>query len=250
MALEPTLDTPPTPPPRPCAASAGAACTCPATPAYDAARLPWNVAVDQRPAAVAVPHDASEVAEVVRAAAAAGLRVAPQSSGHNAAPLAEHGLDDVVLVRLSEMTGVSIDPEARTARVVGGTLWRDVVAAAAPYGLAAMHGSSPDVAVAGYVLGGGLSWYGRQHGLAANSLLAVEVVTADGTTVLADAEHHAGAVLGAARRRRQPRHRHRAGAAAAAGHRRVRRDAALGPRARPRGGARVVGSGPATCRTR
>ena len=59
-------------------------------------------------------------------------------------------------------------PDARTARVVGGTLWQDVVAAAAPYGLAAMHGSAPDVAVAGYALGGGLSLYGRQHGLAAN----------------------------------------------------------------------------------
>ena len=163
----------------------------PGDPGYDAARLPWNLAVDQRPVAVAVPHDAAEVSEVVRAAAAAGLRVAPQSSGHNAAPLAERGLDDVVLVRLSEMTGVSVDPEARTVRVVGGTLWRDVVAAVAPYGLAVMHGSSPDVAVAGYTLGGGLSWYARRHGLATNSLTAVEVVTADGTMVRADADENA-----------------------------------------------------------
>ena len=191
MTLEPTLDSPTDSPAEALRGLCGGRVHLPGDPGYDTARLPWNVAVDQRPAAVALPHDASEVAEVVRAAAAAGLRVAPQSSGHSAAPLAERGLDDVVLVRLSELTGVSIDPDNRTARVVGGTLWRDVVAAAAPYGLAAMHGSSPDVAVAGYALGGGLSWYGRQHGLAANSLRAVEVVTADGTTVLADAEHHA-----------------------------------------------------------
>jgi len=155
---------------------------------YDGARTPWNLAVDQRPAAVAVPRSADEVAEVVRAAAAAGLRVAPQSSGHGAGPLGEFDLDDVVLVRLTELLGVTVDPIARTARVLGGTLWRDVVEAAAVHGLAALHGSSPDVSVAGYVLGGGLSFYGRRHGLATNSLRAVEIVTADGSLVRATAD--------------------------------------------------------------
>lgn len=163
----------------------------PGDPGYDAARSPWNVAVDQRPAAVAVPHTVSEVQEVVRAAAAAGLRVAPQSTGHNAAPLGERPLDDVVIVRLSELTGVVVDPEARVARVTGGTLWQEVIEAAAPHGLTALHGSSPDVAVAGFTLGGGLSFYARQHGLAAGSILAAEVVTADGSLVRADAEQHA-----------------------------------------------------------
>ena len=162
----------------------------PGDPGYDAARMPWNVAVDQRPAAVAVPHSDTEVAAVVRAAVTAGLRVAPQSTGHNAAPLAQGPLDDVVIVRLSELTGVTIDAGSRIARIVGGTLWQDVVAAAAEHGLAAMHGSSPDVAVAGYTLGGGLSWYARRHGLAAHQLTAVELVTADGELVRADAEHH------------------------------------------------------------
>lgn len=157
---------------------------------YDAARTPWNLAVDQRPAAVAVPHSPEEVAEVVRAAAAAGLRVAPQSSGHGAAPLGDRALDDVVLVRVHELTGVTVDPDARTARVLGGTLWQDVVGAAAPHGLTALHGSSPDVSVAGYVLGGGLSFYGRRHGLAANSLRAVELVTADGALVRASADEN------------------------------------------------------------
>lgn len=159
----------------------------PGDEAYDVVRLPWNLAADQRPAAVAIPRTVDEVAAVVRGAAAAGLRVAPQSTGHGAAALCENGLDDVVLVRLHELTGVTVDPETRTARVVGGTLWRDVLAAGAPYGLTALHGSAPDVAVAGYILGGGLSFFGRRHGLAANSVRAVELVTADGSLVRADA---------------------------------------------------------------
>ena len=75
-----------------------------------------------------------------------------------------------VLLRLSELTGVTVDPGARTARVLGGTQWHEVVAAAAPHGLTALHGSAPDVAVAGYVLGGGLSFYARQHGLGSGTL--------------------------------------------------------------------------------
>ncbi|WP_435770013.1 FAD-binding oxidoreductase [Nocardioides sp. SYSU DS0651] len=162
----------------------------PTDPGYDAARTPWNVAVDQRPAAVAVPRTVAEVQAVVRAAAAAGLRVAPQSTGHGAAALAERSLEHVVLLRLSELTGVSVDPATGTARVVGGTLWGDVVRAAAAHGRTALHGSAPDVAVAGYVLGGGLSFYGRQHGVAANSVRAVEIVTADGSLVRASAHEN------------------------------------------------------------
>lgn len=159
----------------------------PGDPGYDAARTPWNLAVDLRPAAVAVPHSAEEVVAIVRAAAAAGLRVAPQSTGHGAGPLAGTDLGDVVLVKLHELTGVTVDPVAGTARVVGGTQWQDVVAAAAPHGFTALHGSAPDVAVAGYALSGGLSFYGRTHGVAANSVRAVEVVTGRGELLRADA---------------------------------------------------------------
>jgi len=161
----------------------------PGDPGYDSARTPWNVAVDQRPAAVAVPTSAEEVVEVVRAAAAAGLRIVPQSTGHNAGPLAGR-IDDAVLLRLSDFTGVSVDPEQGVARVLGATLWQDVVEAAAAHGLAAMHGSSPDVAAAGYLLGGGLSWYARHHGLACNHVVAAELVLADGSLVRADADHN------------------------------------------------------------
>lgn len=161
----------------------------PGDPGYDSARTPWNVAVDQRPAAVAVPTSVEQVVDVVRAASAAGLRVIPQGTGHNAGPLTGR-LADAVLLRLSDLTGVAIDPARRVARIVGATLWREVAEAAAEHGLAVMHGSSPDVAAVGYTLGGGLSWYGRRHGLACNHLLAAEVVLADGSQVRADAEHH------------------------------------------------------------
>ncbi|MBM0125638.1 FAD-binding oxidoreductase [Pimelobacter simplex] len=160
--------------------AAGCELHLPGDAGYDAARTPWNLAVDQRPAAIAVPRTVAEAQAALRAASAAGLRVAPQSSGHGAAPLGEGTLDDVVLLRMHALTGVTIDPGTRTARVLGGTLWEDVVAAAAPHGLTALHGSAPDVAVAGFALSGGLSFYGRRHGLASGSIRAVEVVTADG----------------------------------------------------------------------
>ncbi|GAA4722474.1 FAD-binding oxidoreductase [Pedococcus ginsenosidimutans] len=159
----------------------------PGDPGYDAARLPWNVALDQRPAAVATPRSVAEVQEVVRRAVAAGLRVAPQSTGHNAGPLVAQGLDDVVVLRTSAMTGVSIDPERRVARVEGGALWMHATEPAGDHGLAALHGSSPDVGITGYSLGGGIGWYARKLGLATNSLLAVELVTAAGEHVRADA---------------------------------------------------------------
>jgi FAD/FMN-containing dehydrogenase len=156
---------------------------------YDAARVAWNLAVDQRPAAVARPRTADEVAEVVRTAAAAGLRVAPQTTGHNAGPLAARGLDDVVLLRLDELGGATYDPASGTVRVGGGALWEPAVDAAAAHGAAVLHGSSPDVGVAGYTLGGGIGWYARKLGLAAGSVTAAELVLADGNRVRVDAEH-------------------------------------------------------------
>ena len=85
----------------------------PGDPGFDAARMAWNLAVDQHPAAVAHPADARQTAKVVRAAAAAGLRVAPQTTGHNAGPLGR--LDDVVIVRTAAMSSVQVDPARHTA---------------------------------------------------------------------------------------------------------------------------------------
>jgi FAD/FMN-containing dehydrogenase len=163
----------------------------PGDPGYDAARLPWNLAVDQRPAAVALPRNAQEVAAVVRMAAELGLRVAPQSTGHNAGPLAARGLHDVVLVRTSAMGMAIADPTRGIVRVEGGALWEPAVDVAAAHGQAVLHGSSPDVGIAGYSLGGGIGWYARSLGLATNSLTAVEVVIGDGSLVRASAAENA-----------------------------------------------------------
>ena len=156
----------------------------PQDPNWDAARQAWNLAADQRPAAVALPDSARDVADIVEFAKQTGYRIAPQGTGHNAHPLGD--LSDTILLKTSRMTGVTIDPVARRARVRAGALWADVTAAAGEHGLAPLAGSSPDVGVVGYSLGGGISWLGRKYGLAANSVLAIEIVTADGEILRAD----------------------------------------------------------------
>jgi FAD binding domain len=156
-------------------------------PDWDAARLAWNLAVDQHPAMVALPETADDVAAVVAYANAAGLRVAVQGTGHGAAARGGE-LSGTVLVKMERMRGVEIDPVARTARVDAGVVWAEVAAAAAQHGLAALAGSSPDVGVVGYTLGGGLSWLGRRFGLAASSVVSVEIVTADGEIRRIDAD--------------------------------------------------------------
>jgi hypothetical protein len=159
----------------------------PGDPDWDVARAAWHLEVDQRPDAVVVAGSVHDVVATIEAARALGLRVAPQSTGHNAAPLGD--LSGTVLLKLERLRHVQVDPVARTARVEGGALWGDVTPAAAAHGLAALAGSSPDVGVSGYTLGGGVSWLARSHGLAANSVLALEVVTADGVLRRVDADH-------------------------------------------------------------
>jgi len=158
-------------------------------PGWDDARRAWNLNVDQRPAAVAAPESDRDVVAIVEFAREAGLRVAPQSTGHNAAPLGP--LDDAILVKTAAMRGGSLDPERRRARVRAGALWQDVAPRAGDDGLAALAGSSPNVGVVGYSLGGGLSWLARRHGLQANRVTAIELVTADGELVRADDDHEA-----------------------------------------------------------
>jgi FAD/FMN-containing dehydrogenase len=158
---------------------------------YEEATQAWNLAVRQRPAAVAVPNTVEEVQEVVRIAAACGLRIAPQSTGHAASALERVPFGDVILLRLHGLIGVEVDPGTRTVRVVGGTTWGDVVAATAPHGLTVLHGSAADVAVAGFVLGGGVSFFAREFGFTASTVRAVEIVSASGELVRATAEANA-----------------------------------------------------------
>jgi len=152
---------------------------------FDEARQAWHLGADQRPAAVAFPENASDVVAVVQYARALGFRVAPQGTGHNAPPLGD--LSRTILLKTSRMRGVQVDPTRRRARAEAGVLWQEVVEPAAAYGLSALHGSSPDVGVVGYSLGGGIGWQVRLHGLAASSVTAAELVTADGEHIRVDA---------------------------------------------------------------
>jgi FAD/FMN-containing dehydrogenase len=154
-------------------------------PGWDEARQAWNLAVDQHPAAIARPACVQDVVAAVQFARTHGLRVAAQGTGHNAGPLG--ALAGTMLVKTTAMRRVSIDPGAKIARAEAGAVWRDVVAAAAGYGLAALAGSAPSVGVVGYTIGGGISWLGRAYGLAASNVAAIEIVTADGRLVRADA---------------------------------------------------------------
>jgi hypothetical protein len=108
--------------------------------------------------------------------------------GHNAAALS---LGGDILLKTERMRTVSIDPATRTARVDAGVLSSEVADAAAAHGLAALTGSSPDVGMVGYALGGGISWLARRYGLAANSVTAIELVTVDGRLRRVDADHDA-----------------------------------------------------------
>jgi len=163
------------------------ALTVPGDLDWDTARVAWNLAVDKRPAAVAEPETVADVVAIVNFARERGLRVAAQGTGHNAAAMAS--LQDTILVKTHRMRVVEIDPDARRARAQAGAVWADVAVLASEHGLAALAGSSHDVGVVGYTLGGGLSWLARKYGLAANSVAAIQIVTADGRVVVADHQH-------------------------------------------------------------
>jgi hypothetical protein len=155
---------------------------------WDSARAAWNLAIDQRPAMVARPGNPDEVAAVVRYARENGLRVAVQAGGHSAGPLAGVG-EDTLLLKTARMTGAEVDVENRRSRVGAAAKWQDVGALASPQGLAGLSGSSAEVGVVGYMLGGGHGWLARKRGLACNSVVAAEVVTADGQLLRADREN-------------------------------------------------------------
>src|SRR3954449_7126427 len=169
------------------AMSSGAVAS-PTDSGYDEARAAWNLAADQRPAAVAIPENESDIAFAVAYAREAGLRVSVQGTGHNPMPLGD--MSGSILIRTHRMRQVDVDPTARRARVQAGAIWSDVTVPASAHGLAPLSGSSPDVGVVGYSLGGGVGYLGRKHGIATNSVTAIELVTADGRLRRVDAEHH------------------------------------------------------------
>ena len=172
---------------RPLRACFRGALVLPGEDGWERATEAFNLAVVQEPALVALPADEDDVIAVVNFAREHGLRLAPQRTGHNAEPLG--AMDDVILVKTDALRGVEIDSVRRTAHVRSGCKWGDVVPQASELGLAALHGSTPDVSVAGYSLGGGVGWYARKLGLSTNSVLSIELVTADGRLRRVDHDH-------------------------------------------------------------
>jgi FAD/FMN-containing dehydrogenase len=156
---------------------------------WDAAHQAFSLLVDQRPEAMVFPADVADVVTIVDYAREHGLRIAPQATAHNAGPLGE--LDDTIVVQTSALQSVSIDPVARRVRVGSGVKWEKVAPDLSNHGLAGLHGSSPDVGIAGYSLGGGIGWLARKYGMQTNSVTAIELVTADGEFIRASAHNHA-----------------------------------------------------------
>ena len=144
----------------------------------------FNLAVRHRPAVVVGATCAEDVAAAVSWAVANGLPVAAQATGHG--PV--RAVEDALLVTTSRMRSVDIDPVRRTASVGAGVRWAEVIAAAAPYGLTGVSGSSSSVGVVGYSLGGGMGSLGRQYGFGADQVVSVELVTADGRIRHVDAQ--------------------------------------------------------------
>ena len=153
----------------------------PGDPAYDGARRVYNGMIDRHPGAIARAADVADVLAAVRLAGERDLLVAVRGGGHNAGGL---GVCDAGLViDLSPMRGIRVDPEARTARVDGGCVWGDVDHATHPFGLAAPNGLVSTTGVGGLTLGGGTGHLTRAYGLTIDNLLSADVVLADGRFV-------------------------------------------------------------------
>jgi FAD/FMN-containing dehydrogenase len=155
---------------------------------YDQARTLFYGGFDQRPAAIVRPADAAQVARVVDLARDGGLELAVRAGGHSTAG---HSLSDGgIVLDLSELTGIEVDPEARTAWAQAGLTTGAYTAAVQAHGLVTGFGDTASVGIGGLTLGGGVGYLVRKHGLTIDSLLAAEVVTADGRILEIDDERH------------------------------------------------------------
>src|ERR671913_1575842 len=154
---------------------------------YEEASRAWNLAALQQPALVVVAKGAADVIAAVRFAREGGLGVGVMATGHGVGAACDGG----VLINTSGMRGVRVDPVARTARVEAGALWTDLIHESQVHGLAGLLGSTSQVGIVGYTMGGGFGWLGRKYGFAADSLKEADVVTADGELVKASAHENA-----------------------------------------------------------
>src|SRR5688500_17958512 len=155
---------------------------------YDIARAVWNGAIDRRPRLIARCIGTADVIAAVRFARDHDLEIAIRGGGHNVAGTAV--CDEGIVIDLSAMRAVRVDPAGRRAWVQGGALWGDVDHETQAHGLATTGGIVSHTGVAGLTLGGGIGWLMRKHGLTADNLLAADVVTADGELLRASADEH------------------------------------------------------------
>ncbi len=157
-------------------------------PDYDAARQVWNAMVDRRPALITRCAGAADVIAAIRFAREQGLAISVKGGGHSAAGKAV--CDGGLMIDLSLMDGIRVDPVRRTARAEGGVTWGAFDRETQAFGLATTGGIVPTTGVGGLTLGGGLGYLMRRFGLACDNLLSADVVTADGELLTASANEH------------------------------------------------------------
>ena len=161
----------------------------PGDEAYEDQRRVWNGMIDRRPALIVRSASAADVIEAVNFARENGLLLAVRGGGHNVAgtAVAEHGL----VIDLSGMKAIRVDPERRTVRAEGGVTIGELDHETQMFGLATPQGVVSETGIAGLTLGGGLGWLRRKHGLSSDNLLSVDIVTADGRFLTANEDTHA-----------------------------------------------------------
>ena len=154
---------------------------------YEEAAQAWNLDVHQHPSFVVKATCVEDIVAAVQFADRADIGVGVMSTGHGIGALCDGGL----LINISGMRGVKIDPVSRIAKVEAGALWKDVIPAAQSHGLAGLVGSAPHIGVVGYTLGGGFGYLGRKYGMNSDSGTAADIVTADGKVVRTSADENA-----------------------------------------------------------
>jgi FAD/FMN-containing dehydrogenase len=150
----------------------------PSDPGYDEARRVHNAMIDRRPALIAQCRNTADIVDAVHFARKEGLEICVRGGGHNVAGRAV--IDGALMIDLSPMRGIHVDRNAMTLRAQGGCLWAELNREAALHGLATTGGAISHTGVSGLTLGGGLGWLMAKHGLAADNVIAVELVTAEG----------------------------------------------------------------------